>query len=850
VTWRRLLILASRLLFSLFFILTSAYCLLAYIPFTYQQVIAGRLFPWVTAFARLFPFLYWAVLCVVGLSMLDDLRDARARYVPIGFLALLALLGIPLTLWPVLPSLRTDARSLVLSLAALVPIFCLAALDWLSHWKGLEWSDSPRDDTGRVFYAACASALFLALLYAVITFARCALGWATPPQGNVWLLSLQWTLVSHLLVFMSLFLAVDFIAALSRLFARPPKAEFLLLLALVLVVVWADLRFVVFLPFSFSGLRATLVALAMAAGVVATVTSLDLNMHEPGDEPVESGVSLLLAPIRPLRSASRLNSTCFVLLIPGVAYWLAYEAAGMDWGFVAQKSAVILIWALIFACFYTLLPVSGGVRSPLPTYAVAIVVLGGYVALLVGQRAAQATSSAPEEEANQTLVEYSDIDVSFRLAHGLLSGPASGVLPRPGDEGRFYAFLAENTDIPRSTRIKAVPARLVSDLTPYHGPRPNIFIFVIDSLRRDYVSTYNPAASFTPALGSFGKDSVVMENAFTQYGGTALSEPCIWAGAVLLHQEYTNPFYPMNALEDLLTTDGYESYVSVDNILRAIVKPGFPTDHLDQDRGTMDLRLCSTLSELENKLGQLHDRSRPVFAYTQSQDIHIAVLNREGRSVPAGWSFPGFDPAVASRLAPMDKCFGEFIAFLKNNGLYDNSIIIVTSDHGDSLGEGGRMGHAYYIFPEIIRVPLIIHLPRWLKADVWDDPDSLAFLTDITPSLYYLLGHHPILRNGIYGRPLFTKDRAEQAPYLRSSYLIASSYGPVYGILSGGNLLFIADGVNYEDYLFDATAGPAGIPRPLDDTDRTEYRRDIVNDILAIDRYYGFEPPGRPVVFP
>ena len=53
---------------------------------------------------------------------------------------------------------------------------------------------------------------------------------------------------------------------------------------------------------------------------------------------------------------------------------------------------------------------------------------------------------------------------------------------------------------------------------------------------------------------------------------------------------------------------------------------------------------------------------------------------------------------------------------LKARQLYDDSVIVLTSDHGDSLGEEGRWGHAYTLFPEVLQVPLIVHLPPRLRA--------------------------------------------------------------------------------------------------------------------------------------
>src|SRR6516225_4533983 len=98
----------------------------------------------------------------------------------------------------------------------------------------------------------------------------------------------------------------------------------------------------------------------------------------------------------------------------------------------------------------------------------------------------------------------------------------------------------------------------------------------------------------------------------------------------------------------------------------------------------------------------------------------------------SGDNYSVFNNPYSARVKAMDKCFGEFIQFLKNSGLYDDSIVILTSDHGDSLGERGRWGHAYNVVPEVVRIPLIIHRPANLQSLTFD-PDSPAFLTDITP---------------------------------------------------------------------------------------------------------------------
>ena len=188
----------------------------------------------------------------------------------------------------------------------------------------------------------------------------------------------------------------------------------------------------------------------------------------------------------------------------------------------------------------------------------------------------------------------------------------------------------------------------------------------------------------------------------------------------------------------------------------------------------------------------------------------------------------------------IDAAFGNFVEYLKARGLYDHSIIVLTADHGDSLGEGGRWGHAYTIYPEIVRVPLLIRVPDELRAKYAAEPKALAFSTDITPSLYYLLGHRPTQKNELFGAPLFTETPAERQRDPRANYLLASSYAAVYGILSdGGRRLYVADGVNYQNYLFEIN-GLSAESQTL--TGRIERDQDelIRAGIESINRFYRF----------
>ena len=236
---------------------------------------------------------------------------------------------------------------------------------------------------------------------------------------------------------------------------------------------------------------------------------------------------------------------------------------------------------------------------------------------------------------------------------------------------------------------------------------------------------------------AFAGDSFVFRRAFSRYAGTGLSVPSIWAGSMLIHKQYVTPFAPMNALEKLVAAKGYRRLITEDHITDELFAPSPDTTGLDHNVPEMLHTFCRTAAEIGRHLEARRD-GQPLFVMTRPLDLHIG--NIASAKVPPGESYPGFHGPYAARVRRIDACFGELVDTLKRLHLYDNSIIVLTSDHGDSLGEGQRWGHGFTAFPEVLRIPLIIHLPPPLRARMSADLARVSFSTDITPTLYALLG--------------------------------------------------------------------------------------------------------------
>src|SRR6185437_747164 len=167
---------------------------------------------------------------------------------------------------------------------------------------------------------------------------------------------------------------------------------------------------------------------------------------------------------------------------------------------------------------------------------------------------------------------------------------------------------------------------------------------------------------------------------------------------------------------------------------------------------------------------------------------------------------------------------------------------VLTADHGEDLNGVGGERHAFSLRPEVIRVPLIMHVPQAVKKHWYYDPDSIAFNTDIAATLYELLGHGPVISRPEFGRPIFTKTAAEHQQYLRDSYLIASSYGALYGLLyENGSKLFIAElALTGREEFFDLAKDPGASHNVLTPEQKQQYEAQLRTDIQQIANLYNY----------
>jgi len=793
----------SYALAIIFWLLTAFYALLASQDFIYQQFLRPELVPPLAWFAR-----HWAAVATAVAMLWFVPRGMPANRphfstwlttIVWGFATVAAWFGYGLA------GLAPGGLALESALAAALMLLPVAIAE-RPDARAIEGVSRPR--TAADFCACLLAAMVVAAIDA-------AIGWTA---GQVLTPAAAWQVArGPLLAGMCAFLVLVIVRAAAGLFARPVVAEACAtVIALGVLIGWFVAR--VFLPsISIGGWAATAGAY-LAGGAIASAIAVrsGARLDDPDD-----GVASVLGSLAPRIAGRVWGFAAWCAVVALLAFTVHRAAQAADWNSVGARLGTLVAGVLALAGARRVVQLPGDGEPA---------VFLGFALMVLAADAGVARMVPPDDRTAQT--------PGARWTADLLAA-------RSGGPSALFDLLPLHTNIPGSRAVAPVLVNWAEFTGPPSAGRPDIYVFVIDSLRRDYLSPYNPAVTFTPAIEAFAKESLVFQRAFTQYGATGLSVPSIWVGGPVLHKQYVEPFAPMNALSRLLAHEQYAKWISMDNILEVILPVTPALAPLDERRPVREFRMCRTLDEVRSRLAARPADQPPVFTYSLPQDIHVSVITREGgRAVDAG-RYDGFYAPVASRLGRLDTCFGAFVDDLKARGRFDNSIIVITSDHGDSLGEEGRVGHAYTLYPEIVRVPLIVHVPAAMRDRYAWDTSRPAYTTDLAPTFFRLLGYEPVPPHPFFGDSLASLPGATRPR--AADRMVAASYGSVYGaLMADATRLYVADAIQRREMAFEIPDGPGpGMAIPVTPAIRRDGEQVIRSTVEGLARQHQFSPPPR-----
>lgn len=332
----------------------------------------------------------------------------------------------------------------------------------------------------------------------------------------------------------------------------------------------------------------------------------------------------------------------------------------------------------------------------------------------------------------------------------------------------------------------------------FHGPTAlpkeilHIVLISIDTCRADHLSCYGYSPRTTPNIDAIANEAVLFENVVSPVPMTLPAHSSMLTGTTPpYHGVHENVDYRLEkfnlTLAEMLQQKGYITGAIISSFVldsQFGLNQGFDTynDHFIQPmpswyqnerRGEETSRLaCNWLDK---------HKIEPFFLFLHYFDPHHDYIPPQ----PFATIFK--DNLYAGEVAYTDYCISKVILKLKELGLYDSTLLIITSDHGEGLGEHSEQYHGFFVYNSTLRVPLIIRAPGGPKGK---KVSGIAGLVDLVPTICGLLGlDPPQVTHGKDLSPLFTKGRKIQKDerYIYYESLQPTQYGcrPLLGLMHG-----------------------------------------------------------------
>lgn len=274
--------------------------------------------------------------------------------------------------------------------------------------------------------------------------------------------------------------------------------------------------------------------------------------------------------------------------------------------------------------------------------------------------------------------------------------------------------------------------------------RPNVVLLTIDTLRADALTVYGGERPTSPHLARLAESAVVFERAWSTAPWTAPATKSIHTGLwpenhghVRVGSLAVEP--PQAPLAERLTAAGYDTFAIVQN---PVVGPiyGFDRGFGRVYRTDTLLRSASESAEvpwfLLHHLAAREDPQRPWFASVHIVDPHESYLPqgddlrfaRERMGLLRPWQYqPGYFQQHGlvdnhrevevlrglyhGEVRRADRQFGRLRELLEYLDEWEDTLVIVTSDHGEEFGEHGVFGHSFTLYEQLLHVPLVVRFP-------------------------------------------------------------------------------------------------------------------------------------------
>ncbi|MFK7896549.1 MAG: sulfatase [Myxococcota bacterium] len=280
----------------------------------------------------------------------------------------------------------------------------------------------------------------------------------------------------------------------------------------------------------------------------------------------------------------------------------------------------------------------------------------------------------------------------------------------------------------------------------------NIVFVLIDTLRADRLSSYGYERPTSPTMDRLASTGIRFSHHYSQSSWTKTSMAAIWTGMYphrngILRFDHALPKAALLPAE-ILKEEGFST--------AAIWRNGWvaPTFGFDQGfetyhRPGTGMQLGFNRRDSKNPYAKIAGSDvdvtdnaieflrlageQPFMLYLHYMDAHQYMSDETSALFGSSYS-----DLYDNSIHWTDRNIAALINTLEEEGLRDNTLVVITSDHGEAFGEHGAEGHAKDLHAEVIRVPWILSLPFSLAEGIV--VDALSENVDIWPTLFDLLG--------------------------------------------------------------------------------------------------------------
>ncbi len=390
--------------------------------------------------------------------------------------------------------------------------------------------------------------------------------------------------------------------------------------------------------------------------------------------------------------------------------------------------------------------------------------------------------------------------------------------------------------VPMTARLMAIPAliigacgglgqmsrewregRAVAALPAPRNGAPNVVLIVLDAVRSANLSAYGYAEPTTPVLGRVAREGVLFERAIATAPWTLPSHAGMFTGLNPgeLHADWKVPFTRrVPTLAELLRDRGWETGLFAANYWYLTWESGLGRGFTHVDDYKLSLREIARSNIFLQALGgdalinrtspwmfYAHDRrdapemvdrflgwqrqtgARPFFAFINLLDAHEpyhapAQLRARFAAPTKTMDVADYDAAIAG----MDGQIGRLVDSLRSRGVLDRTLLVVTSDHGQMLGEHGLAWHGNSEYLHVLQVPLIVRFPG--KVPAGKRVRGIVSLRDLAPTILDIVSGPaaPMSDRSLarYWRDSLPPDSGAGVAVAQVSWLPSGGEGPVH----------------------------------------------------------------------